>query len=381
MMRFRPLWPVLIGVFLSVASVCTDNVAVAFVDVKFDDKAAIWSLLLDRRYDRVIAVTSGINEHGQAAQELHQYLERQNAMASIKFNPNKIEVLRGTNALQESAPHEKWWQGNPSLATDAADYGKLQRALHGSRVRVFQLAPTTPDQVRTLIDAADAGSIDSYMLLHGYNSRQINMEWQTYFLRNLRSWLVARDPHADVYFTTSFDSYAAKNGGKQLISDIHGMFPEKDLKQALQDPFWSRQLLKAHQEGLTSTPFPQQDVKKLDDLIYQARTQPEKYKAWRDYISHYIQNEVLAHHPETSGESRVLGRLRYTLLPEFGDHRRWSSQMQPTLQRFTAIWTGLREDKARECRWNLLSIQKVRTGRTPKLASSRRGTTNCMAGC
>ncbi|GAC94015.1 hypothetical protein PHSY_001584 [Pseudozyma hubeiensis SY62] len=293
--------------------------AVAFVDVKLDDKAAVWSLLLDQRYSKVIAITTGINEHRRAAYELDQYVDRQNAMANVKFNKDKLEILQGSNPLPSSAPHEAWWGGQPGLRVAAADESTLRRRLHGYRVSVLQIAPTAPGQVQAVLDAADRGSIVSYMLLHGYNSRQASMRDQTSFLRNLRSWVKANNPNAEVYFTSSMDTYAAKNGGKQPYTAIQHMFPRQDLDQAMRDPFWSSQLLKAHkQEGLDIPEFPIQDQQQLDDIILQARTHPNhpNSAAWRNYITQYI-NTALANNPGRDTDNLVLTRLRHTHLPEF----------------------------------------------------------------
>ncbi|SPO24609.1 uncharacterized protein UTRI_03878 [Ustilago trichophora] len=315
-MGFQPFPSLLVGLVLLIASVCASNVAVAFVDVKFDDKAAVWSLLLDRRYDKVIAITSGVNAHGQAAHELQSYLDRQNDMANVKFDSGKVQILEGSNVLRANAPHEAWWQGQPSMPLDTAERKVLRSALHGNRVRVFQIAPTDPEQVQMVINAADKGSIDSYMLLHGYNSRQVNMEWQTYFLRNLRKWLQAASPRAEVYFTTSFDSYAAKNGGKQPIEAIQHMFPDRDLDQAMKDPFWSTQLLRAYPR-YTNTEFAVTDKRMLDNIIFHARKYPNgKWKLWRDQIAEYVKG-VLDEHPDPRHDDVLLSRLRHTLLPEF----------------------------------------------------------------
>ena len=306
MMRLKLFAAFLIGLIVLIASVLADDrrVAVAFVDVKFDDKVAVWSLLLDQRYSKVVAITTGIDAHGKAAHELETYLEQQNAMANVRFDSNKIQVLAGSNGLGEPAPHEEWWKDGGTAEVDSASEARLQRALHGNKVRVFQIAPTHPELVQRVINAADPDSIDAYMLLHGYNSKQVNMEWQTYFLRNLRSWVLSRNPRAEVYFTSSFDSYAAKNGGKQLFSEISRMSPARDVEQAMRDPFWSRQLLRAYEKGLTPTPFVEQDAVKLDNIIYNARTQPEKYQAWRDHIANYIQNKVLGRHPPRRAETQ-----------------------------------------------------------------------------
>ncbi|SPO23596.1 uncharacterized protein UTRI_03878_B [Ustilago trichophora] len=316
-MWFQSFPALLLGVLLSVASVCAGTVAVAFVDVKFDDKAAVWSLLLDRRYDKVIAITSGINAHGQAAHELRSYLDRQNDMANVRFDSGKIQILEGSNVLRVNARHEAWWQGQPSMPLDTAERRTLRGALRGNRVRVFQIAPTDPEQVQMVINAADQGSIDSYMLLHGYNSRQVNMEWQAYFLRNLRSWLQDRSPGAEVYFTTSFDSYAAKDGGKQPIEAIQHMFPDRDLEQAMKDPFWSTQLLRAY-PTYTGTRFDVTDTRMLDNLIYHARRYPNDPtgKYWREKIAAYVE-KVLEQHPDPRRDDVPLSRLRHTLAHEF----------------------------------------------------------------
>lgn len=320
-MWLRPISTILIGFAILVTLVSADppKAAIAFVDVKFDDKAAVWSLLLDHRYSKVIAVTTGVNDHGRAAFELDGYLNRQNAMANIQFDKNKLQILQGSNPLGKAAPHEAWWDGLARLRIAAADRSSLRRSLHGYHVSVFQIAPTAPEQVEAVLRAADPGSIDSYMLLHGYNSRQASMEAQTSFLRRLRTWVQANNPEAEVFFTSSMDTYAEKNGGKQPYSAIQHMFPRHDLDQAMQDPFWSSQLLRAHkQRDLNIAPFPVQDKEQLDSIIYYARTNPEhpNSQLWRAAIRDYIWT-ALANNPGKEKDNLVLTRLLHTHLPEF----------------------------------------------------------------
>lgn len=321
-MLFRPLPVILFGLLSLAALVWADRplAAVAFVDVKFDDKAAVWSLLLDRRYSKVIAITSGVNAHGQAALELQQYLQRQNDMANVKFDMNKFEVMQGTNALAEAAPHERWWKGQPVTTVTEAYEASMRQRLHGYRVRVFQIAPTHPDQIQAVLQAADRGSVETYMLLHGYNSRQVNKEWETYFLRNLRSWVYGNNPQASVFFTSSADSYATGNGGKQPFTAIQHMFPEHDLDQAMKDPFWSGQLLRTHKLDVENKipAFPVQDQKQLDEIIYNARVHPNDpvSKQWREYLRKYIEN-ALKYNPGKEDQIMTLWRLRNTHLPEF----------------------------------------------------------------
>jgi hypothetical protein len=316
------MWPrpiILLGFLLLVALACANppRAAVAFVDVKFDDKVAIWSLLLDQRYDRVIAITSGVGAHGEAAAELEEYLEAQNEIAKVRFPVNKIQILRGTNPLPKPPPHEKWWGGRSQKATTFAGDAALRRALHGYEVAVFQIAPTTPEQVQTVIKAADPGSIKTYFLLHGYNSRQSDMATQTNFLRSLRSWVIEQHPNAEVYLSSSFDSYPAKNGGKQPLESIAGMVPQRDVEQALRDPFWSSQLLRAYKQGYALAPFPITDQRQLDEMIYDARMHPLEHKDFRDLIVKYIQEKVVDYRASGQSEPPVVRRLRYTHVPEF----------------------------------------------------------------
>ena len=121
-MWFQPLSIIVFGfaIFATLAN-AAGHVAVAFTDVKFDDKAAVWSLLLDRRYDKVVAIISGVNARGQAAWELHQYVGRQNRVPNVnRFDPNKLTILEGTNALGGAVSHEAWWRatglGSPQRA-------------------------------------------------------------------------------------------------------------------------------------------------------------------------------------------------------------------------------------------------------------------------
>ncbi|SNX84021.1 uncharacterized protein MEPE_02729 [Melanopsichium pennsylvanicum] len=325
-MWFRPLLAVSLGLLIAAISVQAQDrptSAVAFVDVKFDDKAAIWSLLLDPRYSKVVAITSGIENHGKAASELEQYLERQNAMPNVKkVDLDKIQIFRGTNPFGEEAPHEHWWNNNGEATKPEASEAALGSALRGHKVRVFQLAPTNLEQVQELINAAEPGSIDSYMMLRGYNSKQSTTDRHTYFYQNLRGWLRQNNPEAELFITSSHESYVDKQGGKQYIEQIKPIFPEEDLEQAVKDPFWSKQLLRAYREALTDRPFTIKNrvpgPEELDDLIYHARVNPESIqgKKWRKSITKYVQ-EVLHRNSDNPNKSIVLRRFRQTFLPEF----------------------------------------------------------------
>ncbi len=168
-----------------------------------------------------------------------------------------------------------------------------------------------------MINAADYGSIRSFMLLHGYNSRQMTNAQQTEFVQNLRRWVKARNPDSEVFFTTSFDSYASLKGGKQPLRDLETMFPAYDIDQAMKDPFWSRQLIRGQQLSGKPMPFDYGgDPKVLDDWIYQARRYPEQNAYFRGAIADYIRNDILA--DRHAGENNlVMNRLRNTHLPEF----------------------------------------------------------------
>ncbi|TKY89323.1 hypothetical protein EX895_001854 [Sporisorium graminicola] len=316
-MWFHPIPMILCGLLvLAALASAKPTVAVAFMDVKFDDKAAIWSLMLDDRYSRAIAITSGINAHKKAAQELYEYLGRQNIMPIGKrFDTNKLTILQGDNGLGKAAPHEEWWRNQRELRVAEATEATLRPLLRGNQVRVFQIAPTVPSQVKAVIEAADPGSIDSYMLLHGYNSRQINTEQQVSFLRSLQSELRDRNPMAYVTFTSSFDTYANKDGGKQPYTAIQHMFPKEDLDQAVKDPFWSGQILKAPSE-LKVGPFRVQDRAQLDSMIYHARMDPLKNKASRQQLLGYVQAGIEAG-PRQPQLKNVLHRFENKLVQEF----------------------------------------------------------------
>ncbi|CDU26470.1 uncharacterized protein SPSC_06664 [Sporisorium scitamineum] len=315
-MWFHPIHTILYGFLILAALVrAKDTVAVAFVDVKFDDKVAVWSLLLDDRYSRVVAITSGINAHGQAAEELNEYLDRQNGFqGSKRFNKRKLTILQGTNGLGKKAPHEEWWNGKQGIQIPEANSANLQGLLHGSRVRIYQIAPARWDLVQTVINSADANSIDMYMLLHGYNSGQENVQVQRWFLQNLQSWVTQTNPNAKVYFTSSFDSYPDKGGGKQPYSAIVHMFPQEDLDQAVRDPFWRGQLRKAERD--LNMPKISVTDDQLDTAIYLARMEPAQNANWRNYLAEYVQ-ETLNQNSHMEGTSKALDRYRHTLLPEF----------------------------------------------------------------
>ncbi|KAJ1026744.1 hypothetical protein NDA16_002041 [Ustilago loliicola] len=143
------------------------------------------------------------------------------------------------------------------------------------------------------------------------------MKRQTYFLRNLRSWVTEKNPNAQVIFTSSMDSYAARDGGKQPVTAIKDMFPKYDLDQAANDNFWARQLRKAYQTRLTDKPFPIQDDAQLENVIFAARMHPEENERWRTDILNYIKEVLNQHPPDVQDSNVVLRRLKYTLLPEF----------------------------------------------------------------
>ena len=321
-MWFRPFPAIFFGLSLLAATVVANEppkVAVAFVDVKFDDKAAIWSLLLDNRYSKVIAITTGMEGHGRAAYELKGFLDRQNQMPNqnLHVDSSKLHLFQGGNPLGKEASHENWWYNNPSYEIASLTQETLHEELEGERVRIFQIAPTAPQDVVTVLSSADRGSIESYMLLHGYNSRQGSMADQTEFLRSLRTWLQHYSPEAEVYFTTSAQSYPEKNGGKQPINAIREMFHPQDLDQAIQDGFWSRQLRAAmpYVSEETKQLLPLNDVQALDNYIYHARMRPEQYEWIRQALVHYVR-EALAN-PNLEPNSAVRFRLQHTLLPEF----------------------------------------------------------------
>lgn len=321
-MWFRPLPAFFFGLFLLIATVFANGplkVAVAFVDVKFDDKAAIWSLLLDSRYSKVIAITTGMEGHGRAAYELMGFLDRQNQMPNqnLHVDSSKLHLFQGGNPLGKAASHENWWDNNPWHNIPSLSHDALREELEGEQVRIFQIAPTAPDDVLTVLSAADRDSIESYMLLHGYNSRQGSMAAQTEFLRSLRTWLQSYSPRAEVYFTTSAQSYPEKNGGKQPIDAVRELFHPQDLDQAIQDGFWSRQLKAAspYVSDETRQLLPLQDTQALDSYIYHARMRPEQYERIRQALVHYVR-EALAN-PNLEPNSAVRFRLQHTLLPEF----------------------------------------------------------------
>ncbi|CBQ73209.1 conserved hypothetical protein [Sporisorium reilianum SRZ2] len=345
-MRFHPIHTVLYGLLVLAAVVrAQPTVAVAFTDVKFDDKAAIWSLLLNPKYEKVIAVTSGINDHWRAAQELSEYLDRQNSLPVGKhFDTRKLVILKGSNHQDQPAPHEVWWKDIPRMGIHEADAAHVQQALRGNRVAIFQIAPAPYELVKTVIGAADPSSIDTYMLLHGYNSGQVNKAWQRYFLQNLQGLVRDNNPQASVVFTSSFDSYADKGGGKQPYTAIQRMFPNHDLDQAIKDPFWSGQLRKAEKMGM-----PAIDVndKELEEIIYNVRMNPQTNIAWRDYLAQYVQ-ETLDRNADQEATSKTLGRYRNTLLPEFTGNNPVTLELADAghIAALHRYWDGLRDRKA-----------------------------------
>ncbi|SPC66142.1 uncharacterized protein UHOD_04456 [Ustilago sp. UG-2017b] len=317
-MWLRPLSTILLSSLFLFASVCAaKRVAVAFVDVKFDDKAAVWSLMLDSRYDKVIAITEGIDGHGKAAQELQDYLDRQNDIANVRVNLRKLKMFSGSNVLGKPPKHERWWKTINGIFVAPAEADALQEELNGNQVRIFQLAPTTEADVQMVIGSADTGSIETYMLLHGYNSRQEDMARQTRFLQNLHSWVIGNNPSAQVIFTSSMDSYAAKDGGKQPLTAIKHIFPQYDLEQAANDNFWARQLSRAYENGHTQEKFLIESESVLEKKILEARMRPEQNEQFRASVREYISRVLNLYKPEEVESDRLLKRLKYTLLPEF----------------------------------------------------------------
>ncbi|SOV03971.1 uncharacterized protein UDID_04456 [Ustilago sp. UG-2017a] len=317
-MWLRPLSTILLSSLFLFASVCAvKRVAVAFVDVKFDDKAAVWSLMLDSRYDKVIAITEGINGHGKAAQELQDYLYRQNHIINVRVNLEKLRMFSGSNVLGKPPKHESWWKTINGIFVTPAKADALKEELNGNQVRIFQLAPTTEADVKMVIRSADTGSIETYMLLHGYNSRQEDMARQTRFLRNLRSLVIGNNPMAEVIFTSSMDSYATKDGGKQPLTAIEHIFPKYDLEQAANDNFWARQLSRAYETGRTQEKFLIESESDLEKKILEARMRPEQNEQFRVSVGEYISRVLNHYEPEQVESDLLLKRLKYTLLPEF----------------------------------------------------------------
>ena len=122
-----------------------------------------------------------------------------------------------------------------------------------------------------------------------------------------------------VIFTSSFDSYVGKNGGKQPYESLKGLFPQHDLDQAMKDPFWADQLLKGHLEQNVRIPkFFVQDKERLNDIIYRARTEPNAGESprWREVIRDHVE-KALRWNTQGVDQNQRLSRYAYTLLPEF----------------------------------------------------------------
>ncbi|KAJ1026367.1 hypothetical protein NDA13_003748 [Ustilago tritici] len=271
--------------------------------------------MLDSRYDKVIAITEGIKEHEKAAQELQDYLDRQNDIANVRVNLGKLKMFSGSNVLGQPPGHESWWKTINGIFVAPAEADALQEELNGNKVRIFQLAPTTEADVQKVISSADPGSIETYMLLHGYNSRQENMARQTRFLRNLRSWVIGNNPSAQVIFTSSMDSYAAKDGGKQPLTAIKHIFPQYDLEQAANDNFWARKLKGVYESRLTDKKFPIES--ELEKKILEARMRPEQNEQFRASVRDYISGVLRQYNTEQVEGNVLLKRLKHTVLPEF----------------------------------------------------------------
>lgn len=300
------------------------KVAVVFSDVKFDDKAAVWSLLADPQYQRVVVVTSGINKHRNAAQELVNFVDRQNEHLGSRDLKDKLKIMQGGNPLGVDAPHEVWYDGVPAMRIPRLNARDMHRELAGKEVAIFQIAPAQLDDVRLVIDSADHGTVQSLMLLHGYNSRQADMAAQERFILQLRPLVKRNNPQGEVYFTSSFQSYAAKDGGKQPLEWVAQRFAPYDVDQAMRDPFWSQQI-RAGSQFLPAghqSPLPLHSREGLDRYIFEARREPARYAARRQAIYHHVNailNSMSAEQKEQ--KARLVGRLENTFKPEFGGAR------------------------------------------------------------
>ncbi|PWY99562.1 hypothetical protein BCV70DRAFT_201132 [Testicularia cyperi] len=303
------------------------KVAVVFSDVKFDDKAAVWTLLKDPQYDAVVTVMQGINDQERAAKALLDFVGRMNSIpvAGARVDPSKLRLLAGSNVLGIDAPHEVWYRGGGTVDLAPMTPTELRPILAGKHVAIFQLAPTLSSDVEAVVETADKGSIDSLMLLHGYNSRQANMQAQERFLVKLRALVKSNNPSGEVYFTSSGQSYAAKNGGKHPYDWVKQRFPAPDVEQAIQDPFWARQLERSaevlEKAGMHS--FLPSDAKEISKWVYLARKDPAQYLYYREQIVKQVETtlQVIAQLPEQ--ERAKYGalhfRLQNTLLPEFSE--------------------------------------------------------------
>lgn len=297
------------------------KVAVVFSDVKFDDKAAIWTLMLDPQYYRVLVITSGIDAHHTAATSLLEFFHAQgrSPTISLRVDKTKLLILHGNNPLSDPAPHEVWYHGlQPTQFNDVSDL-TLQAALHGKSVAVFQIAPTPLADVEAVLRNADPGSVKSVMLLHGYNSRQVTMAEQERFITSLRPLLKASNPRAEVYFTSTFASYPNKDGGKQPLQWVRSFFPRQEVEQALKDPFWSGQLIRGRRyisDPAVLSLLPLDNPAELDRLVFLARSDPSRHTAERQHIVTYV-NAVLEKIQPGHLDERLEGRYKHTFLPEF----------------------------------------------------------------
>lgn len=311
----------LVGGMLPDARVTKRKVAVVFSDVKFDDKVAIWSLMRDPQYQRVLVITSGIDAHHTATTSLLQFIRSQNLSPtySLRVDRSKLTVLHGHNGLGVPAPHEVWYHGlQPTQFNDMTDV-TLRAALEGKRVAIFQIAPTPLADVAAVLRNADRGSVQSLMLLHGYNTRQATMVAQEQFITSLRPMLKATNPLAEVYFTSSFASYPGKDGGKHPLGWVRAVFPPAEVEQALKDPFWSQQLIRGRR--YISDPdilslLPLDNPAELDAMVYLARSDPAHHQAERRRIFQYVVAVLEKIHPGHLDE-RLEGRLQNTFAPEF----------------------------------------------------------------
>lgn len=297
------------------------KVAVVFSDIKFDDKAAIWSLMRDPQYYRVLVITSGIDEHHKATTSLLQFVRSQNKSpaATLRVDRTKLLFLHGHNALGIPAPHEVWFDGLKATQYNDLSDMSLKAMLQGQSVAIFQIAPTPLADVNAVLQNADPGSVKSYMLLHGYNARQATMAEQERFITSLRPLLQAKNPEAEVYFTSTFASYPAKDGGKHPVEWVRGLFPSEEVEQALKDPFWSQQLIRGRQyvtDPAVLSLLPLDDTAQLDRMVYLARSDPVRHEALRQRIVQYV-NAVLRIIGPNHLDERLEGRFKNTFIPEF----------------------------------------------------------------
>ncbi|KAK1979533.1 hypothetical protein LZ30DRAFT_751357 [Colletotrichum cereale] len=244
-----------------------------------DDKAGVATALLKRdplnpekpMYDRVILVFTGVKYRGRVAMGMQDYLKRaeqHNPPLPDDWRERTSWLQTKTNVLGQEMPHERWYHNlsNKKLqvATGQNLAKKVAKAGQQATVDFYHIAPCEDADVWSFIEATP--NVRLYHLFFGYNSRQGQVttnlspqeklalsEKQVQFHETLQDRLTARNPKAKLIFTQNAVSFSDSGGGSQDLEWSKKYFPWKDLTMALQDPFWTSNIMKANKYANATT--------------------------------------------------------------------------------------------------------------------------------